>query len=180
MTQSKQLISTDKLFKDLDKKIDDSFRNQLIMAIYQALPRDYGNGITLREIDMHALGYIRNSPGITSKELGSLMYRTKGPISTLVTRLEKEGLLRQETTPYNRKEHRLFLTEKGIATHQYHITFDRQKTSEFIIYLSQYCTPEEIDGFFKVLSYRTLFFEEEIEKSKVKREKSKKKASSDQ
>lgn len=171
MADNKSLISANTLLNDLDKKSDDAFRNQLVMAIYQAIPRDYGNDITLSEIDMHALGYIQRTPGITAKKLGDLMYRTKGTISSIINRLEQEGFLYQETNPSNRREHHLFLTDKGNTTCQQHTAYDRNKISEFIIYLSQYCTPQEIDGFFKVLSYRTLFFEKEIQQSKAEKKK---------
>lgn len=156
-------LSTDHLLSNLDAKIDTAFRNQLIMAIYQSIPRKYGQHIMLTEIEMHALGYIQNAPGITAKKLGEMMYRTKGTISSIINRLEKEGFLTQTINPINRREHQLYLTDKGADACNQHISFDRQKTSEFIIYLSQYCTPEEIDGFFKVLHYRTEFFEKAIQ-----------------
>ena len=53
-------LSTDHLLSNLDAKIDTAFRNQLIMAIYQSIPRKYGQHIMLIEIEMHALGYIQN------------------------------------------------------------------------------------------------------------------------
>lgn len=166
MSDQKITLSTDNLFSNLDHKIDTAFRNQLIMAIYQSIPRNYGQHVMLTEIEMHSLGYIQQEPGITAKKLGEIMYRTKGTISSIISRLEKEGFLTQEVNPANRREHRLYLTVKGNDACNQHISFDRQKTSEFIIYLSQYCTPEEIDGFFKVLQYRTEFFEKAIQSDK--------------
>ncbi len=163
MSNSKTTLSTDHLLSDLDHKIDTAFRNQLIMAIYQSIPRNYGQHVMLTEIEMHSLGYIQQEPGITAKKLGEIMYRTKGTISSIISRLEKEGFLTQEINPDNRRQHRLYLTPKGNEACNQHISFDRKKTSEFIIYLSQYCTPEEIDGFFKVLQHRTEFFEKAIQ-----------------
>lgn len=166
MSQQVNSFSIDALLDDLDEKIDIAFRNQLIMAIYQSIPRKYSEDLTLTEIEMHALGYIQKTPGITAKRLGELMYRTKGTISSIVNRLAENGFLEQKINPDNRRERCLYLTPKGNAACVQHIAFDRKKTSEFIIYLSQYCSPEEIDGFFKVLKYRTEFFEDAVEHDK--------------
>lgn len=78
----------------------------------------------------------------------------------------KNDFLEQRINPSNRRERCLYLTPKGNEACNQHISFDRKKTSEFIIYLSQYCTPEEIDGFFKVLKYRTEFFENAVNRDK--------------
>lgn len=166
MSEQTNSFSTDTLLEDLDEKIDTAFRNQLIMAIYQSIPRKYGQGLTLTEIEMHALGYIQKTPGITAKKLGELMYRTKGTISSIINRLAKNDFLEQKVNPENRRERCLYLTPKGNDACNQHISFDRKKTSEFIIYLSQYCTSEEIDGFFKVLKYRTEFFENAVNRDK--------------
>lgn len=71
MSEQTNSFSTDTLLENLDEKIDTAFRNQLIMAIYQSIPRKYGQGLTLTEIEMHALGYIQKTPGITAKNSGN-------------------------------------------------------------------------------------------------------------
>ena len=154
------------ILSNLDEKIDIAFRNQLIMAVYQSIPRNYNLDFYMSEVEIHSLGYIQKEPGITAKKLGALTYRTKGTISSMISRLEKEGFVEQKISPHNKREHLLFLTPKGEFACSQHTAFDRKSISSFLIEISKYCTPEDIDGFFKVLHYRSEYFEKIIKKDR--------------
>ena len=156
------------VFANLDEKVDFVFRNQMIMSVYQSLPKDYDGGLFINEIEAHILGFIHRKPGITAKEICKLIFRTKGTVSTMLSHLEEEGYVEQRVNQANQKERNLFLTSKGERAHQQHILYDRRVTSDFIIAMSQYCTPEEIDGYFKVIHYRTKYFEQIVEEQKTR------------
>ena len=156
------------VFADLDGKVDSIFRSRMITAAYQALPRDYDGGLLISEMEAHTLGFIHHRPGITAKEICKLIFRTKGTVSTMLSRLEKDGYVEQQVNPANQKEHNLFLTPKGEQAHQQHILYDRRATSDFIIAMSQSCTPEEIDGYFKVIHYHNKYFEQLVEEHKTR------------
>lgn len=156
------------VFANLDEKVNVVFRNQMIMSVYQSLPKDYDGSRFINEIEAHILGFIHRRPGITAKEICKLIFRTKDTVSTMLSHLEQGGYVEQRVNQANQKERNLFLTSKGEQAHQQHILYERRVTSDFIIAMSQYCTPEEIDGYFKVIHYRTQYFEQIVEEQKAR------------
>lgn len=151
------------IFSDLEQKVDIVFRHQMLMSVYQSIPRDYDLGFFMSEVDVHSLNFIQKDPGLTAKRLGELTYRTKGTISAMVNRLEKDGFLEQRTNPDNLRERHLYLTPKGEFICGQHAAFDRRTTCNYLMEASKYCTPEEINGFFKVTHCRSEYFEKIIE-----------------
>lgn len=162
------------VFENIDEKVDIVFKHQMLMSVYQSIPRDYDLGFYMSEIEIHALGFIKKEPGMTSKRLGQLTYRTKGTISAMVSRLEEDGFLEQRVNPNNMRERMIYLTPKGEYVCEKHTAFDRKTTIDYLMYASEYCTPEEINGYFKVTHYRSEYFEEIIEEEKKKYSASKK------
>lgn len=156
------------IFTGLDEKVDIVFRHQMLMSVYQSIPRDYDLGFFMSEVEIHALGFIRREPGMTAKRLGQLTYRTKGTISAMISHLEKEGFLEQRVNPDNMRERNLHLTPKGEFVCERHTAFDRRTTCDYLMAISEYCTPEEINGYFKVTHYRSEYFEKVIEQEKAK------------
>nr|WP_325195743.1 MarR family transcriptional regulator [uncultured Oscillibacter sp.] len=158
------------ILDNLDEKIDIVFRHQMLFSLYRSIPRDYGDGVFMSEVDVHMLGFIEDEPGIIAKKLADMTYRTKGTISSSLSRLEKDGYIEQRVNPENRSERNLFLTEKGMEVCRRHHEYDRKVTYGYILRLLEYCTPEEINGFFKVSHYRSDFFEDVIRDEKAKYE----------
>lgn len=159
------------MLTNLDEKTDLIFTHQMIMGSYQSISRDYGTGLYMSETEAHALLYIERNPGITAKRVAEIMHRTKGTISLAINFLEKNGLITQEVNPENRRERNLFLTEKGKNACEKHSAYDRKMTSEILIKLLETCTPEEVNGFFKVLQLRSEYFQNIIENEKDKLKK---------
>ncbi|NMM63383.1 MarR family transcriptional regulator [Clostridium sp. P21] len=164
------------IFANLDKKVGIVFRHQMLMSVYQSIPRDYDLGFFMSEVEIHALGFIQKEPGMTAKRLGQLTYRTKGTISSMLSHLEKEGFLEQRINPENMRERRLYLTSKGEFVCEQHDAFDRRTTYNYLMEAAKHCTLEEINGFFKVTHYRSEYFEKVIEEEKAKYSASQKKA----
>ena len=151
--------SASNIFEDLDEKVDIVFRHQMLMDTYASIPRDYDVGFFMSEIEVHALGFIERNPGITAKTLGELTYRTKGTISTMLSNLEKGGFIEQRVNPDNMREHNLYLTEKGLLVSTHHTAYDRKTTANYIMEAAKFCTPEEIEGYYKVSKFRADYFE---------------------
>ncbi|MGN0838210.1 MAG: MarR family winged helix-turn-helix transcriptional regulator [Pyramidobacter sp.] len=147
-----------KALKNLDEKIDALYRYQSVMNCYSLMVRDYGTGITLSEVEAHTLNSIQQEEGLTSKRLAEISDRTKSSISQITSKLEKNGLIRREVNPENKREYRLYLTELGEKTCEAHRNYDREGMLSQVNYLLGHCTPEEIDSFFKVLQYRIGWF----------------------
>ena len=148
---------------NLDEKIDIVFRQQVLMSAYQSIPREYSQGFFMSEVEIHILGFIHKTPGITAKELCRKTYRSKGTISSILSHLEEEGFIRQDVNSQNQRERNLFLTEKGQYVHERHTDYDRRTTYDYISKASEFCTPEEINGFFKMTNFRNEYFEKVLE-----------------
>lgn len=155
------------MISDIDEKIGIVFRHQMLMSAYQSVPRDYDAGFFMSEIEVHSLGFIHENPGITAKQICKLTYRTKGTISSMLSHLEKEGFIEQRKNPDNMRERQLFLTEKGEYTCLQHQMYDRKMTCDYLMEVAKYCTPEEINGYFKVTHYRSEYFEKVLEREKT-------------
>jgi DNA-binding MarR family transcriptional regulator len=151
---------------NLDEKVDIVFRQQVLMSAYQSIPREYSPGFFMNEVETHTLGFIGKQPGITAKEICQKTYRTKGTISAMLSRLEEDGFLEQHINPDNQRERNLYLTEEGRYVMERHTAYDRKTTYDYIAELSEFCTPEEINGFFKVTHFRNEYFEKVLEREK--------------
>lgn len=154
------------MISDIDNKVDIIFRHQMLMSAYQAIPRDYDLGFFMSEIEIHSLGFIQKTPGITAKQICQLTYRTKGTISSMLSRLEKDGFIEQRKNPENLRERQLFLTPKGEYACQQHKAYDRKVTCDYLMEIAKHCTAEEINGYFKVTHYRSEYFEHVLEREK--------------
>lgn len=154
MTYTKR-HNTQDVLASLDDKVDLLYRYQSIMGEYSSIPRDYGIGFLMSEVEAHTLGYIEQEEGLTSKRLAEITNRTKGTISQTVSALEKRELIYRQVNPDNKREQQLFVTEKGKQVCSQHRAYDREQTFNILNELSKTCTSEEIDAFFKVLYYRS-------------------------
>lgn len=154
------------MFKNLDEKVDIIFKHQMIMSVYQSNPRDYDLGFYMSEVEIHALGFIAKEDGITAKRLGEITYRSKGTISAMINKLESEGFLEQTINLENKRERNLHLTPLGEKVCYKHVAYDRRVTSNYLTAASEFCTPEEINGFFKITQFRSEYFEKVIKEEK--------------
>ncbi|MGN0944926.1 MAG: MarR family winged helix-turn-helix transcriptional regulator [Megasphaera sp.] len=154
------------IFANLDEKVDIIFRYNMLMNVYQSIPREYTPGFFMSEIEIHTLGFIQRCPGMTAKQICQLTFRTKGTVSSMLSKLEKDGFIEQKVNPENMREHNLYLTEKGEQTCRKHIAFDRRTTADYLMAASEYCTPEEINGYFKLTAFRTKYFEDVLQREK--------------
>ena len=76
---------------------------------------DYGQGIPLTMMEVHALTYIEDQHDVTITDLSQIWHKTKSALSQVITHLEREGLLTKSRKEGNAREVRLELTELGGA-----------------------------------------------------------------
>lgn len=159
------------IMSNLDEKVEIIYRHQTLMSDYSSIPRDYGTGYLMSEVEAHTLGYIQEETGLTATRLAEITNRTKGTISQVVGKLEDQGLIYREVNPDNKREYRLFVTEEGLRFCIQHKAYDRERTLWIISELLHSCTPEEIDAFFKILLCRTEIFSRIVthDKSELKK-----------
>ncbi len=165
-TEPGSMDQSEDIYTDLEGKAKAIYNYTLAVNVYQALRRDYGLGYFMSQADIHALSFIEENPGITAKQLAELTFKTKGTISTTLSHLEHDGYIEQHINPDNRRERNLYLTEKGVLVCRQHIEYDRKTTAEYLAELSENCTAQEINAFFKVLYYRTEWVKKTIMREK--------------
>lgn len=165
-TEPAFLNESENIYTGLEEKAKAIYNYTLAVNAYQTIRRNYGLGCFMSQADIHALGFIEDSPGITAKQLAELTFKTKGTISTTLSHLEHDGYIEQRINPDNRRERNLYLTEKGRLISRQHIAYDRKTTAEYITELTEHCTDQEINAFFKVLYYRTEWVKKTIIREK--------------
>lgn len=85
---------------------------RLEMAVRSHLDRATSDvGLTTPQYT--ALSSLLARPGITSAELARMAFITAQAMNEMVGALERKGLIRRDTSPHNRKQLRIFLTDHG-------------------------------------------------------------------
>ncbi|MEE0955535.1 MAG: winged helix DNA-binding protein [Eubacterium sp.] len=142
----------------IDQAIADLYRYQSVMDAYSSIPRSYGPGFQMTEVEAHTLGYIEKEEGMTSKRLCEITNRSKSTISHVVKFLEEQELIYKRQNPDNKREYYLYLTEKGKLFSDQHRAYDRLTTYRIIEELKKTCSEDEITAFLKVMNCRTEIF----------------------
>src|SRR5690606_2055835 len=84
---------------------------QRVVRVEQTLLAKYG--LTRSQFDV--LGHIATEPGLSQQALAERLLVTKGNVAGLIDRLEDAGMVERCDAPEDRRMHRLFLTDKGLA-----------------------------------------------------------------
>lgn len=137
--------------KELLQKAEILYSFVDLFSLYEDTPRDYGTGELFSMIEIHVLNAIYKNPGITLKKLSEYMRRTKGFISRIVTKMEKNGLVVKTQDTTEKKNKPLYVTKTGRFLCVQHDEFDEHMLLKTYNYLLRDCTPEEISSFYKVM-----------------------------
>ena len=113
--------------------------------------RDYGTGLIISMVEVHMLTMIHDYPGTTVSDLAGIWNRTKSAVSQNISKLEKKGLVFRERDENNAKVMHLYVTDEGEALTMAHKAYDIADIKKTQDALAEYCTPEEIRSFYKVL-----------------------------
>jgi DNA-binding MarR family transcriptional regulator len=144
----------DATFQLLNSRHNNIYKFVMLYSDYINTPHDYGTH-TLSMTEAHVLTYIEEHPGTTITDLAKYWEKTKGALSQTVSRLVSKGLVYRSKAIDNAKNVLLYVTEEGLKTSKAHKLYDTLAISKTLEDLSKYCTPEEIDAFYKVIAIFT-------------------------
>lgn len=122
-----------------------------LFSDYENTPRNYDWIEDLTMVEVHILAEIEEHPGITSKELSEKTRRSKGFISTIITKLTRSGYIVKIADKEDAKKKLLFVTSHGKSLCLAHAQFDEKTLLKTYNYLLRDCTSEEIGCFYKVM-----------------------------
>lgn len=138
-------------FAKLNPRAEELYRFITLYYNYMYSPRDYGNGVPIKMVEVHTLTMIERAPGITVSELARLWRRSKGTVSLNVTALEQAGYIYRERFPDNAKVVHLYPTPSGLELSALHKAYDNLEIVRTQAELLRYCTREELNAFYKVV-----------------------------
>ena len=103
-------------------------------------PRMKAEGYDFPRSCIGILADLWSKDGVTQKELGSSMIKTKSSVTKMLASLEKAGLIEKKDDPADRRNKLIFLTHKG----QEFRTMIEHKSSLFQAEIIPNHSPEEI------------------------------------
>lgn len=118
-------------------------------------PRDY-SGHFVNMVEVHDLTYIDDHPGVTAAEIAKNTARTRGAVSQVLTKLEKNHLIRKEQSPVNASMMLLYTTEIGKQISDAHKSYDVHMLTAMNDVLRQHFSEMEIDCFYRVLRFLSI------------------------
>jgi DNA-binding MarR family transcriptional regulator len=116
---------TELFMKILDKSVENA-----------KIPKDFGTGETLYSTEIHTIHHIGEQDAINITQLSKVMGISKAAISKFVNKMVKKGYVSKICNQDNKREVKLFLTEKGRMAYEGHK-----------VYHEKIC--DRIDGLFK-------------------------------
>lgn len=109
---------------------------------YQSKPRKYGTDDELFMVEVHLLNLIGEDNKINVTRLSRKTNRTKGAVSQIIDKLVTKGLVNKSKNPYNNREVKLELTEKGKKVFHYHQYLDKEKNENILSELPDFSTTD--------------------------------------
>lgn len=96
---------------------------------------DFGDGIVLYRGEIHLIKVIGDHPGMFLSEIARWFGITRAVVSKTVLKLEKNGYIRKETDPADKKRVQVYLTERGQAAFRAHAAFHSENDAPIYEYL---------------------------------------------
>jgi DNA-binding MarR family transcriptional regulator len=140
----------------IEEKLDFLFENsvRILNKAYtlEKKPVDIGNGVLLYPSEFHLIEIVGKYPekNLTSIALHSGV--TKGAISQVVRKLEKKGLVKKVSTPGNKKNIMLELTNFGRDAFEWHRSLHDSMEIEIKKELEK-MSDSEIDRFLRIYGH---------------------------
>jgi DNA-binding MarR family transcriptional regulator len=100
------------------------------------------DGSKVYRFELHIIDLIGKNRGITVNELAQALKVTKGAVSQVITKLEKEGAVEKVRNENNRKNVNLYLTPKGEKVFEGHKRFHDNINSKLDAYFEKYSLRE--------------------------------------
>ncbi|MFH0736842.1 MAG: MarR family transcriptional regulator [bacterium] len=100
------------------------------------------DGEKIYRFEIHLIDLIGKNEGITVNELAKLLNVTKGAVSQVITKLDKNNIVNKIKTANNRKNVNLYLTTKGKAIFEGHKQFHDNIDNKIVEKFSKYSKNE--------------------------------------
>lgn len=137
-------MSKDRAMKDKANKIMDELI-QLIEVVANGKRKEFDcGGILLYRGEIHMLKKVGDSPGIYISEMARHFNITRAVVSKTVIKLERDGLVRKEADPADKKLVCLYLTQKGQKACDIHNALHRESDGGIFEFLDD-LKSEEMD-----------------------------------
>lgn len=129
-----------------------------ILNCYEEMQRkkhNYTKEVSLYPSEIHAIVCIAESSTINMTELSKQLGVTKGAVTKIVVKLEKQGLVRRYKYVSNRKEVYLHLTELGAEAYSGHNNYHALLSN----YINDYCANISKEEGLAILSFLKFYLE---------------------
>jgi len=120
-----------------------AFHNRL-----QAVGDSFYDEITCKQFFLLACMNLYQEEAPTANELAKTMGCTRQNVKEILNSLEKKKLIRLEADEKDKRKRRVFLTENAMVMAEKY----REKETEFMKYLYDGITDEEVDSAYRILS----------------------------
>ena len=151
-----------RFFSQLNQQADAVYKFVTLYNDYMTNIKDYGTGQLINMVEIHTLTAIEENPGITISQLASKWHRTASAITQTVNKLEKRGFVQRRKDADNARNILLYVTEEGDKLSRAHKRYDAIEVTETLLELTKYCSPDEVDSFFKVIDVYNEILEKEF------------------
>lgn len=151
MSLKKDYEQLDTTYNQLNKRAEIIYRFVSLYNDYVYEERDYGTGVQLKMIEIHALTLIEQNPGITATELACRLYKTKGAISQTLKKLVQDGFVQRQFKENDSKTMLLYATLAGKSLSNAHKIYDINDIGQTLQDMRQVFADEEIEIFYKVM-----------------------------
>ena len=128
-------------------------------------PVDIGNGIKISASNIHTIEAIGKGYGTTVTSLSNYFMITKGAVSQVVSKLQKDGYIKK--TDSNSKTIILELTDLGKLANKYHDKYNEAFLQKLVLLENKYSI-SEIESFINILTEIDGIFGETIDLIKLK------------
>ena len=144
--------ATNAQYQELSVKAEYLYRFVNLFKASFHKPQNYA-GYQINMVEVHDLTYIDDHPGVSTSAIAQNTRRTRGAVSQILTRLEKNGLIRRVRSPENSSMVQLYTTEVGKEISDAHKRHDVFMLNAMNCELSRHFSKDEIDCFFRILAY---------------------------
>lgn len=120
------------------------------------ISQEFEPGVSVTVVEMNAVLQIAEHPGITAGQLCRKWKRTRSALAQLLKKLEQKGLIYKEKSEKHDKIMLLYPTVEGIKLRNRVVQNETNDTTHlFSSLIDMGCSPEELEGFYKVMDCYT-------------------------
>lgn len=151
--------SIENIYNDYSHNITDLPPKDIFFDFVQAYQR-YSNSVHLLDnnveittVEAHLLRHICQNKGLTLTDIVNYWGRTKGTVSSQISKLEQKGFVYRQKCDKNSRINHIFPTEKGVETYERYIRFNKAEVDEFMEKWLEKYTFEDADFLLEMMQF---------------------------